>query len=186
MCVHVWACVCVCVCVCLCLFVTEDVGCLCPNRIKTYFSCGFWFALATTLIHQDKQHMKKCAADSFESGNVSTNAVGTGWTRCHSARHYPCPLYLSMCVVVLLRWWISSFLSITSSGEHQCIRMWCTRFCSGLEKEQIWLKLWANAVSKHLMKWFSGDSLFRFDSSELLSINYSHSENNSQPSCIFL
>lgn len=98
MCVRVWPFVCV----CLCLFVTEDVGCLCPNHIKSYFSCGFWFALAMTLIHQDKQYVKKCAVDSFERGNVSTNAVGPGWTRGQSARHYPCSLYLCYVVRVVV------------------------------------------------------------------------------------
>lgn len=56
---------------CVCVFVSEDVGCLCSNHIKAYLSCGLWFALAVSLIHQDKQYMKNCVAYSFQSGNVS-------------------------------------------------------------------------------------------------------------------
>ena len=82
MCARVLACLCFCVRVrvCVCLVVRMQDA----NHIKTYFSCGFWFALATTLIHQGKQYMKKCAADSFERGNVSANAAGPGRTRCQS------------------------------------------------------------------------------------------------------
>lgn len=50
--------------------VSEDVGCLCPNHIKAYLSCGFWFALALSLIHQGKQCMRKCVAYSFRCGSL--------------------------------------------------------------------------------------------------------------------
>lgn len=38
----------------------EDIRCSRPNNVKAYFSWGFWFALAVSPIHHDKQYTKKC------------------------------------------------------------------------------------------------------------------------------
>ena len=189
MCARVLACLCFCVRVCVCLVVRMQDA----NHIKTYFSCGFWFALATTLIHQGKQYMKKCAADSFERGNVSANAAGPGRTEWNESRQTNITPVLCTYPCVFLCFWDDIFQAFSPSHPQVSINTWIrmrrTRFRSGLVKEQMWLKalksvvvqLWAKAVSKHLKEWFSGDLLFRFDLFELLSINYSHSENNSQP-----
>lgn len=38
-----------------------------PNEIRAWFSCGFWFALAASATHLDKQRMtKKCCEYSFQ------------------------------------------------------------------------------------------------------------------------
>lgn len=94
-----------CMCVCVRERVAEDVGCSWPNRIKAYFSCGFWFALAMSLIHQDKQYMKKCVAYSFQRGNVSLTLwglLGHGEARADRKSKYTPTLCMCSCVLVLL------------------------------------------------------------------------------------